>query len=331
LHDTWVIHAPDRGGRPRDVRLREEPSLDGPCPFCPGQEHQTPPEILALGRPPGAAPGRPPWRVRVFGNRYPAVTGAQGLHEVVVLSPAHERGLADLDPDAVAEVLAAVRTRMAALAARDDLAAVTFFLNAGAGAGASLSHPHGQLLATPVVPAVLRAEVAAQAAWRRAHGGCLVCHLAGVTAPAFGAAADREPAGHPVAATAHAVAVAPVASRFAWEVLLAPRQHAAHFAAASDGELASLARLLTGVCRALRAAAGDPPYNLVLHTAPVGGEDFHWHLELMPRLAPLAGFEAGTGFFINPVDPATAAAELRARLNGARGAADARPGPRTSP
>jgi len=300
LHQTWVILAPGRGDRPRDVQLRPEPAVAGPCPFCPGQEAQTPAEVLATGRPDGAPANGPPWRVRVFPNRYPAVAGAAGRHEVVVLSPDHDRGLADLTGRQVAEVLAAVRTRMGELERRPDLAAVTFFLNSGAGAGASLSHPHGQLLATPAVPAVLRAELGAMASWRRERNECLLC-----AAPA---AADV------VAAEPLALALAPRASRFAWETLLMPRRHEARVTAATDAELDAVASLLVRLAAALRAAAGDPAYNLVLHTAPPGSEDFHWHLELMPRLAPLAGFEAGTGFFINPVDPAHAAAALRARM-----------------
>ena len=300
LHRTWVILAPGRGDRPRDVALRTVPSAGGPCPFCPGLEAQTPPEVLATGRPPGRPADAPPWRVRVFPNRYPAVDGVAGRHEVVVLSPHHRRDLPDLSADHVAEVLAAVQARMAALEARAELAAVTFFLNSGAGAGATLSHPHGQLLATPAVPAVLGAELAAMEAWRREHGACLLC----------GGPADAEV----VAAEPLAVAVAPHASRFAWETLLMPRRHEARFTAATAAELHAVADLLVRVTAALRAAAGDPAYNLVLHSAPPASEDFHWHLEVMPRLAPLAGFEAGTGFYINPVDPARAAAALRAEL-----------------
>jgi len=114
----------------------------------------------------------------------------------------------------------------------------------------------------------------------------------------------------------HAVVVAPYASRFSWETMIMPRRHQARITDAEDRELAAVAAALVVVCRALRAAASDPAYNLVLHSAPPAGEDFHWHLELLPRLAPLAGFETGTGFHINPVLPEEAARDLRRAIAG---------------
>ncbi|HOX24920.1 MAG TPA: DUF4921 family protein [Candidatus Krumholzibacteria bacterium] len=301
LHDTWVIIAPDRERRPQDVRLQVVPDPGALCPFCPGNERETPPEILATGRAADQPPDRPPWRVRVFPNRYPAVTGEEGRHEVIVLGAAHGRGLAALSPGEIAEALAALQQRFTALEGDPALASVLFFLNAGAGAGASLTHPHGQILATGVVPVVLRTELAAAGRWRAETGRCLLCDLA----------VDAERDRRIVLGDDLAVAWAPRASRFAWELLVAPRGHQARFAGARADELGAVARTLGGVCRALRAVAGDPPYNLVLHTAPVAVEDFHWHLELLPRLAPLAGFETGTGFHINPVGPETAAEALR--------------------
>jgi len=306
LHDTWVVIAPERGRRPQDVHLQAVPDPRTLCPFCPGNEPQTPPEILATGRAPGASPDRPPWRVRVFPNRYPAVTDDDGRHEVIVFSPGHDRDLATLATGEIAEVLMVLQARVAALEPVPGLGAVIFFVNAGAGAGASLSHPHGQLLATPAVPAVLRTEVAAGRHWRAQHQRCLLCDLA--------AAAGE---GRLVAAERDALSWTPYASRFAWEVVLQPRRHQARFAAASGDVLAAVAGQLNATCRALRAVAGDPAYNLVLHTAPVGVEDFHWHLELLPRLAPLAGFETGTGFHINPVAPESAASDLRRAIGAA--------------
>jgi UDPglucose--hexose-1-phosphate uridylyltransferase len=304
LHQTWVVIAPGRGARPRDILLRSESAAEGACPFCPGQEHETPPEVLATGRPAGGLPNTPPWRVRVFPNRYPAVTGAAGRHEVVVLSPRHDDALADLAPAELREFLAVARDRVDQLERDGRLRAVTVFLNSGAGAGASLSHPHGQILATPEIPAVLRAEVAAHAQQRAVHGDCLLCDLA--------EEARRD--GRVVHEDDAAVTFAPRASRFSWEMHIAPRRCRARLADASADELDAVAIHLGAACRALRAAAADPAYNLVLHTSPSPGEDFHWHVELMPRLAPLAGFEAGTGFFINPVAPEDAARMLRVHL-----------------
>ncbi len=301
LHDTWTIAAPGRGDRPRDIRLQSVPVDEMTCPFCPGNETETPPEILVTGRPEGAAPDQPPWRVRVVPNRYPAVTGASGRHEVVIVSPDHRRELADLTPPEATELLAAVRDRYRQLEQDPDLAATLFFLNSGAGAGASLTHPHGQILATPITPALLRTELGAFERWRTEHGRCLLCDAVAV--------ADDDQ--RLVVSGDHAVAVTPHASRFSWETMILPRRHQARITDAHDHELAAVAVVLVDACRALRAAAADPAYNLVLHSAPPAGEDFHWHLELLPRLAPLAGFETGTGFHINPVLPEAAARDLR--------------------
>lgn len=301
LHETWVIIAPGREKRPSDQRLQvvTDPSLA--CPFCPGAESETPPEILATGRLDAAGGGGLPWRVRIFANRYPAIAESEGRHEVVVITPDHASELADLEPEAIAEMLQAVQARTRVLASDPAVAAVLFFLNSGAGAGASLAHAHGQLLATRVVPSLLRSELAACAAWRREHGTCLLCDLA----------ARAKDQGRLVAAEREAIVVAPFASRFAWETLILPRRHAPRFEDAPPSVLAAMAQLLGEICLALRAVLEQPAYNLVLHTPPPTVEDFHWHLELLPRLAPLAGFETGTGFFINPVCPEAAAATLR--------------------
>lgn len=302
LHDTWVIIAPERSGRPRDQHLQCVADPGTVCPFCPGHEDQTPPEILATGRRPHDRRDGPPWRVRVCPNRYPAVSGAGCHHEVVVFTPDHDRDLARLSVAEITEILAVIRARVIALAADPQVAAVIAFQNAGAGAGASLAHPHGQILATPVVPAILRTELAACTRWRRRHGTCLVCDL-------VQAARDED---RVLAVSEGAVLLAPRASRFAYEMLLSPRRHEPTIAAAVDADLAAMAALLSAACRSLQQLRGTVAYNLVLHTAPRSVEDFHWHLELLPRLAPLAGFETGTGFFINPVDPVNAARELRA-------------------
>jgi UDPglucose--hexose-1-phosphate uridylyltransferase len=241
------------------------------------------------------------WRVRIVNNRYPAVAGDTGQHDVVVLTPHHDRPLADLDPTAVAEALGAIQIRFRQLDADPDHRAALFFVNVGAGAGASLSHPHGQILATPVVPAVLRTEVAAQVARRRDRGTCLVCDLH--------ARARQE--GRQILATEEAAVFVPYASRFSFEMVVLPAAHAPRFTDAGPATLAAVASALVAACGALRAAADDPPYNLVLHSAPRGVQDFHWHLELLPRLTPLAGFETGTGFHINPFLPEAAAEALR--------------------
>lgn len=294
LHDTWVIMAPARANRPRDERVTSLATPAGDCPFCAGQEHRTLPPVAITRRGEG-------WGVRVVPNLYPAVTPPDGRHEVVVFSPDHDRMLADLTTAEVAEVLEVVRDRLAAIATEAPGLQPTFFVNAGAAAGASLHHPHGQILAAAERPPLLSIEVAAHARWRRGHQTCLLCHEAGA------AAADAL-----VVARQDGILVqAPVASRYAWELRFLPEAHAARFESAGTGVLQALAAMLVAACGALRLAADDPAYNLVLHSAPGGVDEFHWHLELTPRVAPLAGFETGTGLHINSLLPEVAAARLR--------------------
>ncbi|MBD3220101.1 hypothetical protein GF314_02575 [bacterium] len=304
LHRTWVVMAPERAGRPRDVVVTVSERADHVCPFCPGHEHRTLNEIAASGRGPGAR-GVDGWRVRVVPNLYPAVTPPLGTHEVVVLSPDHHRGLADLSGDEVADALHVVRERLRALAAQEPPLRPLFFLNSGAAAGASLRHPHGQILATADEPPVMATELAAMTDWRRRHGGCLLCHEA-----------DRaRPEGRLVGQGRRCQVQAPVASRYAWELRFQPEAHAARFEEASEEIVRDLAGLVAGACRALREVAGDPAYNLALHSAPEGEPGFHWHLELTPRLAPMAGFEIGSGVHINSVLPQVAAASLREAMD----------------
>lgn len=301
LHRTWVIVAPDREGRPRDtvVSLDDAPAAD--CPFCPGREHQTPPEIMATGRPAGAAPDQPGWRLRVVPNRYPALEPPLGHHEVIIATADHQRGLADLSVDEVAEFLEVGRRRMADLAQRPGTAAVQFFVNAGAAAGASLRHLHGQILALSVGLPLLETEGLAFRQWRLDHARCLLCDEADL-------AGER---GLMVAERPGALARCPEASRFAWEVCLQPASHQGCFEDADPAVLRDLAELLVEVCGALKQAADDPAYNLVLHQTTVADDEFHWHLELTPRCSQLAGFETGTGCHINSLPPEDAARLLR--------------------
>jgi UDPglucose--hexose-1-phosphate uridylyltransferase len=327
LSGRWVIIAADRGRRPNEFRLaRRLTGAAAGCPFCPGHEQDTTPEILAWGRPDGAAADGPGWRQRVFPNKYPALgpdpesgPSAAGLaarpglgaHEVVVYSPRHADGPTTLGPDGLADLLRLLVHRTRDLAADPGHRYVLAFVNHGPEAGATLAHPHGQIVATPVVPDTVAAKRDRFLDHRRiADGACLLCALA----------AQEERAGERlVAAGEHGVVLAPWASRLPYEMLLVPRRHGADPTGCADAELAGLAALLDRALAGLERRHPDPPLNLVLHGAPLvrgpGDEEaaaaFHWHLEVLPRLTRLAGFEAGTGFFINALPPETAVRRLR--------------------
>jgi UDPglucose--hexose-1-phosphate uridylyltransferase len=323
LSGRWVIIAARRGRRPDEFAdTGHRPADPQACPFCPGHEHLTTPEIVASGRPAGAPADGPGWRRRVFPNLYPALTpdspepvaspwpvrAGSGHHEVVVSSPDHGATLQTLGAADLADLLAVVRDRVRVLGDLPAVHHVLPFFNQGAAAGATLAHPHGQILAGPLVPQLVAEKLQRSAAHRAATGRCLLCDLA----------AGEEAAGiRVVAAGPEAVLVAPWASRFPYEMLAVPRGHAPDLAAATDGDLQGLATVLATGLAGLERAVPAAALNLVIHGAPTaaapapGRTAFHWHLEVLPRLARLAGFEAGTGFAINAIPPERAAARLR--------------------
>lgn len=282
LGGRWVIQAPERSKRPRDGR-----GAEAACPFCPGREHRTPPETDRV-----EVDGC--WQVRVFPNLYPAVErqavgGAlgdrapvTGAHEVVVLSPAHDRALGDLDDAAATMAIGMLlrRARHHETAGRYSQA----FVNHGAAAGASLAHPHGQVVAVDVEPPVVARE---RAVLRR--GGCAVCAHA--------------PAQIEVAAAENVAAWCPPWSTMPFELLVAPRDHDA-------GLDASVGTVLADALRRLRGAVGEVAYNLVFHPRREGAG--HAHAHVYPRVEVDAGFELGTGFGINSSSPAEATERLRA-------------------
>ncbi|MGD9548050.1 MAG: galactose-1-phosphate uridylyltransferase [Candidatus Krumholzibacteriia bacterium] len=327
LTGRWVVVSPHRSGRPNEFPLPgTAPDRSIACPFCPGREHLTTPEITAAGRPDGAPGNSPGWRLRCFPNKFPALEGAaqdepatgglfprqsgSGRHEVIVCTPRHEATLADLTVPDLAELLGLVRDRTAALNAEAPGLFVLPFMNAGPEAGATLSHPHLQVLALPEIPESVRARQERLAAHRARTGGCLACDLV---------AAECADGSRVIARNGHWAAIAPWASRFPFEVGFWPRSHRSRLAAAPDADLEALAAVLKTVLEAQRRLHGDHSFNLVVVTGQealdslqgAAHNGFHWHLELTPRLVRLAGFETGSGFFINPVPPESAAAALR--------------------
>lgn len=327
LTGRWVVVSPHRSLRPNEFPLpvtSPDPRIE--CPFCPGREHLTTPEITAVGRPAGAPENSPGWRLRCFPNKFPALEGAahdepargglfprrpgEGRHEVIVCTPRHEATLADLTAAHLAELLGMVRDRTVALNLEAPGLFVLPFMNAGAEAGATLSHPHMQILVLPEVPESVRAKQERLAAHRARTEGCLACDLV---------AAECADGSRVIAGNEHWAAIAPWASRFPYEAAFWPRRHLSRLAGAPDAELEALAAVLKTVLAAQRRLHGNHSFNLVvvsgqeaLDSVPGAAHNgFHWHLELTPRLVRLAGFETGSGFFINPVLPESAAAALR--------------------
>ncbi len=317
----WVIVSTDRLRRPHDFHF-ESAAVRGRehCPFCPGHEAMTPPEVLAYRH--GSAPNTPGWDVRVVPNKYPALQvegtldrqgegmfdrlSGIGAHEVIIETPDHDRRMALLSETEIERVLWAWRERMLDLKRDVRLKYILVFKNHGAAAGATLEHPHGQLIALPIVPDFVRDEIEGARRHFALKERCVFCDII---------AEERRDERRLIQENAEMIAVAPYASRFAFETWVLPRRHAARFEEAPKAEYESLARLLKAVLQRLDRALDSPPFNLVLHTSPFAeevGDVYHWHIEIMPRVTRVAGFECGTGFFINPTPPEEAAQVLRA-------------------
>lgn len=315
-----VVLAPARADRPFSFEsAAAHDSARGECPLCEGHESWTPPETYAL-RPGGGEPDTPGWLVRAVPNKYPLLepgpadppedplesgrgdpevlvaSKATGHHEVIVHAPKHVASVSALTAQQFRHAAEGWRQRAAA---HRDAAYVHLMVNEGQAAGASLEHSHAQLYALDSVPAMLAREREHFTAYNtRTMGGCLLCDL--LTEEVR----RRE---RVVAVDDHAVLLAPFASRGPYELQLVPRRHEPSFA---DAEPASLDLLLTGLQR-LRERLGDPPpLNLWVRTAPRGADHFHWHVDVLPRLTRLAGFELGTGQYVNIVPPERAAQEL---------------------
>lgn len=316
---NWVIIATERSKRPNDFTLPGDQKKGGNCVFCYGNEDQTPPEVLGW-RPEAGQPNSPGWTVRAFPNKFPAVTPngeavlpesglnqlmtAVGRHEVVVDSPDHFGSLGRVTDEQAEQVLLAVAERYNTLTADPGSAYIQVFKNYGATAGASLEHTHWQIITVPVVPEVFVKEFAGAKRYFQRKGTCIYCRIA-----------SDEIAGKEriVEETEDFVAFAPFASRFPYELCILPLKHRSDFGKLPETEIKLLGRFIRRAVRRLERAFNYPPYNIVLHTSPPqkGYEIFHWHIEILPRLSITAGFEWGTGIFINPTSPEVAAAALR--------------------
>ena len=316
----WVIISTERGRRPSDFVIESVRPLGANCVFCPGNESRTPHEILA-GRPPDSAADGPGWSFRVVPNKFPALRiegelepageglydrmNGVGAHEVVIETPDHAATLATLPVDAVADVLLAYRDRVVDLKKDPRFEYVLVFKNHGEAAGASLEHPHSQLIATPIIPIMVTEELTGSAQYFEIKERCVWCDIV---------RQERRTRSRIVLESNGFVALAPFAPRFPFETWILPTRHRSAFEETGVDELRGLAEVLGEFLRRMERVLKHPPFNYMLHTAPLREgplEHFHWHLEIIPKLTQVAGYEWGSGFFINPVPPENAAAALR--------------------
>jgi UDPglucose--hexose-1-phosphate uridylyltransferase len=327
----WVIIANERAARPSDFAKGEpEAAPSATCPFCEGREATTPPEIAAVRRP-GTAPDTPGWQVRVVPNKYPALRiegttdvtmegmfermGGVGAHEVIIETPEHSAHPGVMRPDQLASVLWMYRERYRDLDRDPRFKYLLLFRNHGREAGASLAHPHSQLIALPAVPKRAEEELAGAQAYFAREGRCIFCDIlhqeAGAEPADDGAAANSR---RVVWKNDEFVAFTPFASWCPFELWILPRRHTASFGTLRDEQITPLAEIMQAVLGRLHACLSNPPYNYIIHTAPYDAKVdhfYHWHIEVLPRLSQVAGFEWGSGFYINTVPPEDAARYLR--------------------
>jgi len=315
---------PERAGRPRDfLRTPDEIQDPSSCPFCAGHEDQTPPTRLAL-----ALPGQPGWAVRVFENRYPALTAGGeedwardldapapyrgttgfGIHEVIVETPLHDETLADFEPAHAALLVDAYADRIRTWREDGRFAAALLFRNFGKAAGASLSHPHTQFVALPRVPEAIIRELGNFTQEAGERGSCVLCD----------AMRADDAGGRIVFDDGITVVHSPWAAPVPYFMRIAPRTCAETLADASPEQRASFGAALVAAAKALRGVFGDAAFNIVVHDSPYSaqhaGLPYHWHAEVVARMSEQAGFEWGSGVYLNVVDPDVAAAALREGL-----------------
>ncbi len=316
----WNIVNTDEPSGPEDFDVEPYEPSNTTCPFCPGNERLTPPEIYAI-RPPSSQPNGPGWQLRVVPNKFPALRiegelGRRGLglfdlsngigaHEVIVETPDHQKQMADLSIQELEQVFVTFKARSLDLRGDRRLKYALIFKNFGRSAGASLEHTHSQLIALPIVPKRVLEQLRGAGRYFEFRERCPYCDM-------LHQEVDEDE--RIVCENKSLVALCPFVSSFPFEIQILPKAHSADFATITPELIADLARLLKEVLMRLRVSLSDPPYNFIVHTAPIEPrerEEYHWHLELIPKLTKVAGFEWGTGFYINPTPPELAAKILR--------------------
>jgi UDPglucose--hexose-1-phosphate uridylyltransferase len=305
------------------------PPVDGRCPFCAGNEALTPPEIVAWGRDAGLPANSPGWTLRVVPNAAPHLrieeplerrpdgmydsVSATGAHEIVIETPRHCSSLVELSPIEVQRVLAACAQRIEDLKRDHRIRSIFVFKNRGLLSGAALpGHTHTQVIGLPVTPKALKEILAGARQHFLLHERCVFCDVI---------EEELERDVRVIATTPRFVALAPYAARHPFELWILPRRHGPDYEATNGEDRADLAQLLLGVLSRLERALPDPAYNLFFYSGPNRAAyptrwktldaDFHWHIQILPRLARLAGFEVGSGFYANHVTPEQTAATLK--------------------
>ncbi|MCX7738249.1 MAG: DUF4921 family protein [Hydrogenothermaceae bacterium] len=329
LNNRWSVISIERSRRPRGyaVSIYEEPTTDlSKCPFEYGNEDKTPPEVFSI-RPDGSPPNTPGWKVRVFPNKYPALRlenpnnresdgffekmGGFGAHEVVVETPDHFKHTQDFDSQEHYQMFYTFRERMRALYLDLRIKYVHIFKNHGREAGKSLVHSHSQLLALPMIPPRVDIQISQSRSYFRHKERCYLCDEIKF---------ELKEIKRVVYENSDYIAYCPYGSLYPFQIRIAPKHHYHDFSTIEEVKLRTLGEIMEQVVKRLHKALINPPFNMVVYTSPpvrdipvypdyfVGIQYFyHWHIEIMPRITTLAGFELGTDIYINPTPPEEAA------------------------
>ena len=317
--NRWVIIDPGRGERELIFQGEELPSRsDIPCPFCPGREGYTPPEVYVIGEP-GRKPNERGWWIRVIPDKNPIMRieggldrraegmfdlmNAVGAHEIVVESPDHNIDWPSLEDSQIRRILEVYRAR--SLDLRNDRRFRQIMVVKNHGRAVSLfEHPHSHVVAFPIVPKGINDEIHGTMEYYRRKERCVFCDIL----------REELRTGRRVIYESRAFLVfAPFASRFPFETWIIPRRHSPDFAEIRDEEISDLARVLKSAMGRLLQSLTNFSCSLIMHTSPLheySRQEYHWHLEIIPRLSRIAGFEWGTGFFVNPIPPEEVAKRL---------------------
>ena len=327
IRKRWVIIAPERKMRPFAFCERDE-AEEGECPFCEGKENLTPPETFAIG-PSNREANSPGWRVRVVPNKFPAlrpdinfeigesryfkILKGFGYHEVIIETPRHDYPLWERRIEEIRDMLIAIRERIKFFYQDVRISYVLLFGNYGRGAGASLSHPHSQIVALPIIPEIIENEVRAGRTHYLKNKRCLICDIL---------SEELKSGKRIVTQTNGYIVWEPYASSHPFETWILPENHECDFSVLDNNELKKTASVLKETLLRINKFLKNPPFNLVLHTAynlkyatknekDIVRNSYHWHFEIISRMSHIAGFEWGTGINVNPVSPEEAANCLR--------------------
>lgn len=325
----WVIIATERARRPDQFssQPKDAPGVEG-CPFCKGNESKTPPEIYSI-RPKHTPANSPGWDLRVVPSIAPFLRiegdlerrgyglfdlmNGIGAHEIVIETEEHIANMADLSEEQISKVITCYIDRITDLEKDKRFKYVLVFKNHGWTAGGGrVQHSRSQLIATPVNPKRVKEELAGAKHYYDYHERCIFCDLI---------KQEIQSKERIILEIDGFIAVTPFAARFPFEVWILPKKHSCDFTSLDSSMRLGLGSIMKKVLAKLKKGLNDPPYNYILHTAPFRSQklgywktidyDYHWHIEIIPRLTRVAGFEWGTGFYICPLPPEDAAKFLR--------------------